>query len=343
MNSLKNKKIIVSLVFLTTFFSVNACDICSVLNYGDVNNKTFISLDYRYLLLRGYNGEVPELNVPSSDGSRVSAPNLHRALPGSDLIFVNSEEDFEIRTSYDLSFNYTFKERWNLGLVVPYVVNQDFFDRVISLVGPITSDLERFEGIGDIEIKVERIFSNKKKEARFDKVFKLGGGVSLPTGKFQVENIFTDNVDIQPGRDIYALNFKASYNLERRGLWGGNLSVNHYLPLNKRVNNFNSTYQFARESSLQATGYKIFNGKVKKIIVLGLRGENQGQELVDEIVISNTGFNALFVNTGLSISWRKFLLRGDVNIPIYQQLNGLQLKNRVNFNTGINYYFNKEK
>lgn len=343
MNSLKNKKILLGLIFLVTYFSANACDICSILDYGNVNNKTFIALDYRYSLIRGYNSPIPERTTTSTNSSRLSAPNLHRALPGSDLVFLNSEADFELRTSYNLTFNYTLKERWNLGLVIPYVVNLDFFDQVINLVGPTTSDLERFNGIGDVKIRAERIFNNKNEAAKFNKILKLGGALSLPTGKFQVENIITDNVDIQPGRDIYALDFSASYNIERKGLWGANASFNHYRPLNRRINNFNFTYQFANEYSVQTTGYKIFNGAIKKILILGLRGENQGQESIDEIQITNTGFNALFINTGLTISWRNFLLRGDVNIPIYQQLNGLQLKNRVNFNTGINYYFKNKK
>lgn len=311
-----------------------------MLDYGNIGNKSFIKLDYRLASFRGYNQTLASPFSGVSTARQGISP--HRGIPGGVQTYLNSEDDYEQYSSYSLSFNYAIKEKYNLSISVPYLINVDYYGKVIQDIGPPTQEKESYNGLGDISLGVQRIFTIEKDPMKH--TFKLGANLYLPTGKYDVSDILSDNIHMQPGRSVYAMDLLGSYNLEEVGFWGLNVMANYYTPFNEQsFGNKTYTYDFGNKFSIDVNWYKIFLGKFQKVIVLGLKDEMTGQESVNGLDITDTGYNILYLNLGGMVKKDQFLVKTDINLPIFQSLSGLQLKNRVKFSVSLMYYLNSSK
>jgi len=328
-------RIITSLI-LTIGFNSYSCDFCDLLEYGNTGNKNYFKLEHNRSFYKGYNTELTPF--VTSNTAKINSPVAHRGLPGSDIININHEDDFELYTGTFLSFNYNLKNRWNLRAGGSFISNTDNYGLVIELGEEASSSKEKFKGLGDLWLGAERIFTIKE-NLRYRQVFKLGGVVNLPTGKFDVENVFTDNLHMQPGRSVYGLEFNASYNFEEKGFWGINAEVEHYRPVDRNNLPSTYTYKYAKEISSDVSAYKIFNGTIDKILIAGIRNEYSTTEFVNGLEIGNTGGYSGSINTGFGLSFKKVLFQGNFNIPVIQKLNSTQLKNKYGINLAVFYYF----
>lgn len=328
------------LILILTIAGIEAfsCDFCELMDYGNASNKSFFKLDYGRNLYNTYNTPLNALNTSTNSNNSL----IHRGLPGSDQVVINHIDDYELYSRFGLSFNYNHQDRWNLKLGTSYVSNIDNYGLIISPGEDPTSSQERFSGLGDFWLGTERIFTWKPSD-RFKHILKIGAVINLPTGKFEVENVFTDNLHMQPGRSVYGLDLTGNYNFEEIGFWGINLSLEHYNPIERSGLPSTYSYTYATEYASDVSAYKIFNGELDKIILGGFRNEFSTPEFVNNFEISNTGgYTGSFI-IGCGLSYKNFLFQGNFNLPIIHRLNNTQLKNTSGFNIALYYYLSKQK
>lgn len=314
-----------------------------MLDYGNINNRSFVKLDYRFAQYKKYNQILGSPFTSASSGTAREGVAAHGGGPDEDAEYFNTEEDYERFINFNLGFNYTVKNRYNLTLNIPVFFNSHHIDVVEFGDGDIASQTNRGAGLGDINVGIQRIFTIDREKMKH--TFKLGGNLYFPTGKYEVNNLLTENVHLQPGRTVYAADFIGTYNIEEVGFWGVNILANVYTPFNKKTFNSSSSlnYKFGNRYSLDVNWYKIFNGTLKKALILGINNEVSDQELVNEFVIEDTGYYILQANLGGTVSKNRVLVNAEANLPIFQSLNGLQLKSQVRFSLTLMYYLNKIK
>ena len=334
--SIKQIILFITLIFPGLLWS---CDFCELLEYGNSTNRSYFKLEYKRNLFKTYNQPLSTLDLTGSGGKSALA---HRGLPGSDIIYLQHEDDFELYTGTFLSFNYNLNDKWNLKLGTSYVSNTDYYGLIIQPGAESSSDKEVFKGLGDLWVGAERIFYKEVKEERFRHILKLGGRVTLPTGKYNVTNVFTDNIHMQPGRPIYGLTFSSNYNFEETGFWGISANAQYYHPVELINLPTTYSYQYAKEFNAELNAYKIFNTKIKTVLLSGVKTEYSTKEFVNGFEIENTGGQRLFINLGTSFSYKKFMLQVASQVPLIQKLNKIQLKNRMGLNTALFYYFSKK-
>jgi len=339
MRNLWNKLVLIISVLVISITNSKACDFCSVFNYGNVANNTFVRFEYRRSLFKNYNQEIAYTTL-SEDVS--NSDLTHRALPGSDVLYLNHPDDYEFYSGMFLNFNFNINPRWNLSAGLPYRINIDNYGLVIRTGEESSAEQEVFTGLGDFWLGAERIFTLSDNDFK-QHLLKIGLQVDFPVGKYEVDNVFQDNVHMQPGRTVYALNFSANYNFESEGFWGVNSNLTFYRPLN--LNNYLSTYSYAYASELvgDVSAYKIFNGELKKVFSLGTSVIATSTEAVNEFEIENTGGVVLSGIVGVGLAYKQFFFQTDLSIPFFQRLNSLQLKQQYNFGVSISYFFDFKK
>lgn len=333
---LKNKWVGALLIACNTSF---ACDFCSLLDYGNLTNQTSVRLDYKFRNYSGYNGDIG-FNQLSSATARQGI-GLHRAIPGVDKTYINHPDDYERYIEYNLGFIYNRNNKTNYVLNIPYVQNTDYYGLVIPDIGPGTAEKNEYSGFGDMKVGIQKIYTKEKET--FKHTFKLSGLLNLPTGKYQVNDLFGENIHMQPGRSIYAADLGANYTFENLGLWGFYVNSNLYLPFKNNAFRRTYSYTFAKVLKTNLQVFKTFEGELKKVLFLGLSHEYRGQEYVNNYEIYDTGAQLLAASLGTTLKYKRTLITANYEIPLVQKLNGLQLKTNRAFNISCMWYLPNKK
>jgi hypothetical protein len=333
------KNLFTSILLLFCIQQSFACDMCTLFDYGNLSNQTLFRLDYRQRFYKGYNQKMAT-DFGSTNTARQGIA-AHGSIPGQENIYMNHPDDYEFFSQYNFSFTYNHKKKWNLIANLPYVVNRDFYGFVIPTIGSPTTELKKYQGIGDLSLGANRIFLKEKE--KYSHIFKLGANIYLPTGKNNVRDILYDNVTMQPGRGIYATEIGANYTFQNIGLWGISLNSLTYLPFERQGLQNSYVYNFAKSTSLDAQCYKIFNGNIKKVINGGLKSEVKGKERINQFTIENSGNIQIAANIGATIQVRSLVLMANYELPFYQKLNGLQLKTKRSLSVSAIVYLKSGK
>lgn len=334
--SQKNSLLLVLLVFFSKI--AFACDFCSLLDYGNLNNQTSFRIDYKFRKFQGYNQDI---NFGQNLGNARQGVGLHRALPGVQKTYINHTEDYELFTELNFGFVYNHKGRTNFVLNIPYVRNIDYYGLVIPEIGAGESEKYFYSGIGDISTGIQKIFSKEKDI--FKHTFKLSGLIHLPTGASKLSDLFGENIHMQPSRSIYAGDLGFFYTFENLGVWGFVVNSSVYLPFNKNPYRDNYTYLFANSTKEDIQAFKIFEGKLKKIIFLGLKHEYSSKEFINNYELYNTGYQNFFTSLGFTLKSKNILLSASYDLPISQNLNGLQLQTKNSYGISVIHYLPNKK
>ncbi len=168
------------------------------------------------------------------------------------------------------------------------------------------------------------------------------GGVKIPTGatdKLDDTGEFLD-AHIQPGTGSW--NFLAgltfNYVKNRFGLTSSLL-----YSINTTGESGDDDYRFGNWLNAEVTAkYPIVSGKRNLFLSLGLNGEFRGKEEINNVTLSNTGGEVLYLAPGLQFMFsRRFVLEASVFYPFYHNLDGSeQLGEDFKSFFGINYVLN---
>lgn len=194
------------------------------------------------------------------------------------------------------------------------------------------------QGVGDLSF-----FANYAMVNNTDSTGKLlrhallvGGGVKLPTGKYQQRdaNRVALPAQFQVGTGAYGFVVSLNYTL-RYKKWGLNTDVLH------RFHTTNEwAYQFGAQSAAVAHVFYWINRDGATILPsLGLSYERYGMDIEHDRSKIETGGSIGLVNAGVDIYLDRFFVQASIQNPILQQLPYAQPEAEPRFNIGVAWTF----
>jgi len=277
------KKTLIILIFSLTAISSFACDICGC---GGGNfymgllpryKSKFIGLRYHYM---DYNTQI------TGDATQYSR---------------NYYNTVEMWGGINVG------KHWQLLGFVPYHINKEVSDDGIT----------NHNGIGDVTLLanyqlIHKITTGENK-AGVDQQWWIGGGVKLPTGKFNADvkdpDITVADVNAQLGTGSVDFLLNTMYNV-RLGKWGINTTVSY------KINTPKNTYRFGDKFTANSIGY--YTIRCKKTTLLpnvGVMYENTAANVLDKQKVASTGGYYATASAGLEASFSKLAIGINAQAP----------------------------
>lgn len=325
-----------------------SCDFCSVVDYSTVTSQSYIGLNYRYSLFNGYNTFQHDHNF-----TLLPHQNLRKHFTKNPSFSqIENQRDYELFQVIELQANIQVKEKYMVTLSVPYVSNSDYYATLIPQVGAPLDTLVYNSGLGDITVRiakrrlVERDISTH--------VFTYGGGVSLPTGRFEIdETKLTGDPRHQPGTGAFTLLATAAYSAtfqSRFGVWsnfsysystkssekkGGGVVNGNVIPLSQE-------YRFGNRFNNITHGFWVFRfEKIKLFPLLGFQVDHWGQDVRSGEEVKSTGSTRLLLSGGIDVRVSKLIFRTTLAGPLYQKHGGQQIEQAGIYNCSLIYLLGK--
>ncbi|MBK7562102.1 MAG: transporter [Chitinophagaceae bacterium] len=301
------KKIITSIVFSVFLYTANACEICGcgLGNYyigilPHFKNK-FIGLRYQYHSFR------TKMNDDPSQFSK----------------------DFYQTT--EIWAGWSITKKLQILAFVPYNFNHQVSDEGTS----------NLKGFGDIALllnyKVLDINSKNSTGKKVSQELWIGGGVKLPTGRFEIE---AGNPDIasmanmQRGSGSSDVMLNTMYNI-RVAKWGINTNASY------KINSANKDdYKFGNKFS--ASSFVYYAAQAFKTVIspnIGLQYEhNQASQLINS-KINLTGGSILQVAAGVEFGFNKMAIGFNTQLPATQNFADGQTKSKIKGMVHVTFAF----
>ncbi len=247
-----------------------------------------------------------------------------------DGIFDNSPWINENFNTVQVWGKFPIRNRFLVNALVPYHVhNRRFTDNTE----------QEIKGIGDATLLAfyqviaptpDSIISIKPKH-----ILQLGGGVKLPTGSFNEENLEGSiNPSFQLGTGSLDYILAANYGLTHRN-WGISALVNYTIKTENSV-----SYLFGNQWNLAVNSFKTYylSDTWSFTPQLGLGAEYFDKNKEFGLIVNDTGGDVYFGRLGLEANYNRFALGVSGMLPIAQDLNNgkVEVKNRVMLYLNIN-------
>jgi hypothetical protein len=301
------KKYKLVVVFMA-FFVVEsrACDVCGCANGGTFfgvlpqSHRSFVGVRYR---LRSFDSHL------------------------TSVLFKSSET---YQTTELWGRFYPFK-RTQLLAFLPY----NFNAQTVQSSGKTT----KIQGFGDASVIMQyQVFTTlfDSTARRFDHSLLVGGGLKLPTGKFNYnanETVANANFQLGTGSLDYLVNM--TYTLRKKS-GGLNLETNYRIAT---ANNQN--YRFANRLSAAATLFRSIQA-TKALSLLpnaGFSAEYAKEDIKNGERNSYTGGFQGNLNLGTEVYATRFMAGFSVQVPVYQQLAKSDLKSKGTLSVHLTRYF----
>ncbi len=296
------KKIILFIAVMLSLQNVFACDICgcSSGNYfvGPYPqfNRHFIGLQYSFRSFR---------TVLNSDNTQYS-------------------NDFYQTLQLMAGTNIGY--RWQLMFFAPYNINHSHSDDGIS----------NEQGFGDISLLGNyKILSDKslnKDTVSVSQQWFIGGGLKVPTGKFEVDSAeLVSSANSQPGTGSLDFILNSTYILQI-GNWGVNSNVNY------KINQSADRFKFGNRFSANVFAFRSFHpGNSTLSPNLGLLFENLAANQNAGEKVAQTGGSALMGALGLESHKGKIIMGMNVQLPLFSDFSAGQTDAKVRGMVHVSY------
>ncbi len=236
--------------------------------------------------------------------------------------------------------DYVFNSLFSMSLLLPHVWLKEEVDQLNQ---PLTSETK---GLGDLSIVAQL-----RKAITNSSTFILGSGLKLPTGqtmKINDQDGFTLPANFQPGTGSYdflfLLHYQTSLGFRKSLLFTQSL----YYRLNTSTGKFtfHDSYRFGNEiqsftgfSDQIAIGNSIHNPSLQ------FRFRHTKKDQIEDFFNDNTGGSWLYLVPGWNYNINPNVSLGvSGEIPLYRNLNGLQITTtyRLIFTIGFQFSENEE-
>ncbi len=267
-------------------------------------------------------------NPASNGGSGSMAKNYFSVSSSyvhsySDTYFKgNSVYDFDYleNTKFDfglLNFSYGLSNKLSISSEIGYFINKSMDFTFIDAT-------REASGLGDAAIDLKYQVANLKKHLAS---ITASVKTSVPIGQFdQMDKNVILPIDIQPSSGSFKL--KTALNLSKR-FYGSKFSLNSFISteFSQRINTDRTDYKYG---NLYSFVFSTSHNTTKKINTgLGLNFTLREKAINRDIIVESTG--GTFINVQPRISYllpENFGITTSVNIPIYRNVNGIQLTNK---------------
>lgn len=282
------KKYFFIALFIVLFATgARACDVCGCSLGGN------------------YFGILPLYNKNFA-GLRWSQAKFHSYIAPTQNLAAQQSND----TYSKLEFwgRYYLTKRIQLFAFIPYVYNDmNGTDQVVSA-----------QGLGDINVMANYVILNTGEErSSFKHTLIAGGGIKLPTGKFNLEDkgkIINRNFQMGTGSVDFNINAVYTIRYKKAGI---NLETGY------KINTRNS-HDYLFGNQYRASGQLFLWHKVGPVSLLphaGINYEQAARHKDGDILQFNTGGTAWLGAGGMDIYIRKFTVGINYQKPVSQQYN----------------------
>lgn len=239
----------------------------------------------------------------------------------------------EVRTinrNYIAGFDYTFDSNWGISVQVPIVDRSH--EHLHNHAGGQEPEAWHFTQIGDVRVVGRYRFTQTNSHAG---AYGVQFGIKLPTGKIDVANADGEEAErsLQPGSGTTDAILGAFYSgpLGRHATWFAD--VNWQAPLNERAD-----YKSGNRAGIDIGASYPLTGKIALQLQLNMlwKDRDAGANAEPE----DTGGTFVHLSPGVSIALGdKTQLYGFVQVPLYQNVNGVQLTADWSVAAGLSHRF----
>jgi|GEM_PF-1289161 len=308
---------IITLLISSPPMQVQACDVCALFSGATPNVlKNRVGVFFRY---RSFSGLYDGVSF---------GKNRVEHYPGG-FPQPTSENPVRIQEHYATSILYGrwfFQPRWNVQLQVPTVYNAATVGDFKQAIG----------GLGDINAMVSHTLIDQSEEDKAFQLF-LGAGVKLPTGtRFSEITDYLEWFELQgtSGSIDGLIRLDASWRKNKWGLLASNLF---------RLNTPDKhEIRFGNFLNVSANAFYIKDmaqGRFQLMPTGGFFLEHYAGRSIYGDAIPDTGGTTLFATAGATFFLNAFALRSELQVPVVQQLNGVQMLSRSAITVDISYNF----
>jgi hypothetical protein len=160
----------------------------------------------------------------------------------------------------------------------------------------------------------------------------MGGGVKMPSGKFNQANSGNVNPSFQVGTGSWDYLLATEY-IIRRKQFGLNTLLNYVIKTENQKN-----YRFGNQLNYAATFFYLNEKDAYSFAPqIGIAGENYESNYQYGIQLNKTSGNALFGKVGFEVGRNAFSFGANVMLPIKQNLTGGNVEANCRWSFNLNY------
>ncbi len=192
---------------------------------------------------------------------------------------------------------------------------------------------QSISGLGDLTaLGFYSIVKTKKDSLSFKHHFLLGGGVKIPTGKYNESNNGSVNPSYQLGTGSWDFIVATEYILRKEQI-GFNGMLNYTIKTENEKN-----YRFGNQFNYGGTFfYVVANESFSFVPQLGFAGEMYESNYQHQQKVRNTEGAILFGKMGFEIGKDRFSLGANAMLPIHQNLTGGNVEANYRWSINFNY------
>ena len=192
---------------------------------------------------------------------------------------------------------------------------------------------QSIQGFGDSTIMgMYSVFDIHSDSTTVGHKFQLGGGIKVPSGKYNAANNGTLNPSFQLGTGSWDYLLVSEYVI-KKNQFGMNTSLSYTFKTENQQH-----YQFGNQFNYGNTLFYLLDlNKIKFVPQLGIAGEvyNANQQFKQEV--SDTKGDIVFGKFGLEIGKNRFSLGSNLMLPINQNLTSGNVEAKYRFSLNLNY------
>ena len=240
---------------------------------------------------------------------------------------------------------YALSDKLTLTLMANYISKE--MDHLSRLGGTFRTEVS---GLGDIKIGALYQFLNKNRQALHGQI-----GFSIPTGSVTETDVTPASAPnttllpypMQVGSGTLDPLLGITYLGQNDHIsWGSQLQGVFRFGSNEREFRYGNQYHLNNWFGLSAFPWLSFSARLEGLIVEAIEGVDPN--LVPTMVITADTANSggTYINSGIGFNtyisngtFKNLRFGFEFGYPIYQNLNGIQLKNRESFTLGTQYSF----
>jgi hypothetical protein len=241
-----------------------------------------------------------------------------------DGIFNNSPWVTENFNTVQVWARIPITERIQVSALLPY----HFHERERS------TGNEKIEGLGDITVLgMFTVYQTHRDSTVFTHKLLAGGGLKLPTGKFDEDN---NKGSVNPGFQVGTGSWDYLLNTEyviKRKQFGLNTMLSYtFKTENKKL------YQFGDQFNYAGTLFYLLEGKQLQFVPqVGLAGEVYQQNHQYKQPIADSAGDILFTKLGFESGLKDFSLGFNLMLPIHQNLSNEKVESKYRWALNLNY------
>ncbi|PDS24819.1 transporter [Flavobacterium branchiophilum] len=192
---------------------------------------------------------------------------------------------------------------------------------------------QSINGIGDLTVlAMYRLYQTQTDSTFFAHTLQMGGGLKLPTGKYNDANSGTINPSFQVGTGSWDYLLATEYIL-RRKQFGLNTMLNYVIKTENEKH-----YRFGNQWNYATTLFYLYEKDALSFAPqLGLAGETYQNNYQHGIQLNETSGNALFGKIGFEVGRNALSFGANVMLPIKQNLTGGNVEANYRWSINLNY------